>query len=154
MSQMQIKTSCDGGSKSRDEKVFTFCQNGQCCSTSPLLFLNENCKEKNYYETTEIGECAKFKFAFDNIEGNVTYLGFPSHMDVKLSFKDGSRYDMVCSLFDSKKLEGNVTNGPKFLNFSCKGMFFGCRTSQPQTFQPLKIESFNPCQKEKMHLSS
>ena len=152
MSQMQIKTSCDGGSKSRDEKVFTFCQNGQCCSTSPLLFLNENCKEKNYYETTEIGECAKFKFAFDNIEGNVTYLGFPSHMDVKLSFKDGSRYDMVCSLFDSKKLEGNVTNGPKFLNFSCKGMFFGCRTSQPQTFQPLKIESFNPSQK--MHLSS
>ena len=62
MSQMQIKTRCEGGSKSRDKKVFTFCQNGQCCSTSPLLFLNENCKEKNFYETTEIGECAQFKF--------------------------------------------------------------------------------------------
>ena len=79
------------------------------------------------------------------IEGSVTYTGFPSHMDVKLSFKDGSRYDMVCSLFDSKKLEGNVTNGPKFLDFACKGIFFDCRTFQPQTFQlQSQKELFNP----------
>ena len=126
ISQLEIKTSCDGGSKSRDKKVFTFCQNGQCCSTSPLLFLNENCREKNYYETTEIGECgdAQFtQFTWDKIEGNVTYTGFPSHMDIKLLFKDGSRYDVVCSLFDGKKLDGNVANGPKFLNLACKGIF-------------------------------
>ena len=140
MSQLQIKTSCDGVSKLRDEKVFTFCQNDQCCSTSPLLFLNNNCKEKNYYQPTEIGECAQFKFGFAKdwykITGNVTYTGFPSHMDIKLSFKDGSRYDMVCSLFDGKKLDGNVTNGPKFLNLACKGNFFGCRTFQSKSFTP------------------
>ena len=135
MSQLQIKTSCDGGSKSRDTKVFTFCQKDQsqkdqCCSTSPLLFLNKNCKEKNYYQPIEIGECAQFKFGLvqngykiTKITSNVTYTGFPSHMDIKLLFKDGSRYDVVCSLFDGKKLDGNVANGPTFLNLACKGIF-------------------------------
>ena len=62
MSYLQIKTSCDRGSKSRDKKVFTFCQNGHCCSTSPLRFQNENCKENHLYHDSEIGECAQFKF--------------------------------------------------------------------------------------------
>ena len=66
MSHLLIKTTCDRGSKSRDKKVFTFCQDGQCCSTSPLPFQNENCNEEHFYQGTEIGECTQFKFGFDN----------------------------------------------------------------------------------------
>ena len=97
MSHLRIKTTCDRGSKSRDKKVFTFCQDGQCCSTSPLPFQNENCNEEHFYQGTEIGECTQFKFGFDNkIEGNVTYKDLPPEEDIQLFFKDGSV--TVCSI--------------------------------------------------------
>ena len=122
ISHLRITPSCNRSSISRDKKVFTFCQNGQCCSTSPLLFHDENCKEELLYQESEIGECAQFKFDFYNkIEGNVTY----AEMDVQLLFKDGSV--SVCRFYNHTNLDGNDTNRPKFLDFGCqtpRGMFF------------------------------
>ena len=117
MSHLRIKTTCDRGSKSRDKKVFTFCQNGQCCSTSPLPFHNKSCNEEQFYQGAEIGECALFKFALDKIEGSVTYADLPLEMDTQLLFKDGSV--TVCTMNDTK-LDDNVANEPKFLDFVCK----------------------------------
>ena len=120
MSNLQIKTTCNGPSKSRDKNVFTFCQDGQCCSTIPLPFQNENCNKERFYQGTEIGECAQFKFGFygsGKIEGNVTYADLPPEMDINVLFRDGSV--TVCTMNDTK-LDGNVANEPKFLDFVCK----------------------------------
>ena len=127
MSHLKIKATCDGGSKSRDKNVFTFCQDGQCCSTSPLTFQNENCNKEQIYQGTEIGECAKFKFRFytEKFEGNVTYKGLPPEMDINLLFKDDSVTE--CTIVNDNKLDVNEANGPTFLDFSCDfphGMFF------------------------------
>ena len=123
MSHLQIKTTCDGRSKSSDKHVFTFCQDGQCCSTGPLPFQNENCNKKHFYQGTEIGECALFKFEFDyynlllQIEGNVTYTDLPPEMDISLLFKDDSVND--CTIVNDNKLDVNVANEPKLLDFIC-----------------------------------
>ena len=120
MSRLQIKTTCDGSSKSSDKHVFTFCQDDQCCSTNPLNFQNENCNKEHFYQGTEIGECARFKFKFGyygEIEGNVTYTDLPPEMDTQLLFKDGSV--TACTMLP-KLLDGNVANEPKFLDFVCK----------------------------------
>ena len=118
MSHLKIKTTCDEGSKSRDKNVFTFCQDGQCCSTSPLLFHDENCKEELLYQESEIGECAQFKFDFYNeIEGNVTYTDLPPEMDISLLFKDDSITE--CTIVNDNKLDVNEANEPTFLDFSC-----------------------------------
>ena len=126
MTHLKIKTTCDEGSKSRDKNVFTFCQDGQCCSTSPLLFHDENCKEELLYQESEIGECAQFKFDFYNeIEGNVTYTDLPPEMDISLLFKDDSITE--CTIVNDNKLDVNEANEPTFLDFSCNfphGMFF------------------------------
>ena len=118
MSHLKIKTTCDEGSKSRDKNVFTFCQDGQCCSTSPLLFHDENCKEELLFQESEIGECAQFKFDFYNeIEGNVTYTDLPPEMDISLLFKDDSITE--CTIVNDNKLDVNEANEPTFLDFSC-----------------------------------
>ena len=118
MSHLQIKTTCDGRSKSSDKHVFTFCQDGQCCSTSPLTFQNENCNKKHFYQGTEIGECALFKFEFDYyIEGNVTYTDLSPEMDFSLLFKDDSVTD--CTIVNDNKLDVNEAIEPTFLDFSC-----------------------------------
>ena len=126
MTHLKIKTTCDEGSKSRDKNVFTFCQDGQCCSTSPLLFHDENCKEELLFQESEIGECAQFKFNFYNkIEGNVTYTDLPPEMDISLLFKDDSITE--CTIVNDNKLDVNEANEPTFLDFSCNaphGMFF------------------------------
>ena len=72
------------------------------------------------YQGTEIGECAQFKFGFyglGKIEGNVTYADLPPEMDINVLFRDGSV--TVCTMNDTK-LDGNVANEPKFLDFVCK----------------------------------
>ena len=113
MSHLKIKTTCDGRTKSRDKKVFTFCQDGRCCSTSPLPIQNENCNEEHFYQGTEIGECTQFKFGFFNkIEGNVTYEDLPPEVDIQLFFKDGSV--TVCTIVYG------IPNELKFLDFVCK----------------------------------
>ena len=126
MSNLQIKTTCNGPSKSRDKNVFTFCQDGQCCSTSPLPFQNENCNKERFYQGTEIGECAQFKFNFYNeIEGNVTYTDLPPEMDISLLFKDDSITE--CTIVNDNKLDVNEANEPTFLDFRCNdphGKFF------------------------------
>ena len=121
MSHLLIKTTCDRGSKSRDKKVFTFCQNGHCCSTSPLRFQNENCKENHLYHDSEIGECAQFKFDFDYIiEGNVTNEDLPPEMDIQLLFKDSSVSACTIVTKWNQRLDVNAANEPKFLDFVCK----------------------------------
>ena len=59
-------------------KTFTFCQNGKCCSTGSLPTKKEEmyhdwyCR-RNKYKANELGECSKFDFEFDSVEGNLTY---------------------------------------------------------------------------------
>ena len=47
--------------------LFTFCQNGHCCSTGELPAQDKNCHQNNY--TDEIGDCAKFDFVSDSMQG-------------------------------------------------------------------------------------
>ena len=71
------------------EKTFKFCQNGNCCSTGVLSFTESRehlspwvkysnssqeklkCKENNYTEAYELGECGKFNFDLDSVESIV-----------------------------------------------------------------------------------
>ena len=68
------------------EKTFKFCQNGNCCSTGVLSFSESRehlspwvkysnssqeklkCKENNYTEAYQLGECGKFNFDLDSVE--------------------------------------------------------------------------------------
>ena len=85
MLDLKIKTSCDRYSKSRNKKVFTFCQNNQCCSTGPIPAQNQNCQE-NSYQGVEIGDCSEFRFATDNVVGKVIIE--KSHSEVSLLEQD------------------------------------------------------------------
>ena len=62
------------------KKSFKFCQNGKCCSTGVLSFTESRelvptfvqfsdreqekliCKQNNYTEASDLGECGKFNF--------------------------------------------------------------------------------------------
>ena len=123
MLDLKIKTSCDRYSRSRDKKVFTFCQNNQCCSTGPIPAQNQNCQE-NSYQGVEIGDCSEFKFATDNVVGNVTYAHLPSASDgwkpewVKLVLKND--HILKCSFYGTSRMDGDDVTEPTFLNFVCK----------------------------------
>ena len=118
---LQIKTRCTNYSTSKDEKVFTFCQNGKCCSTGAIPAQNRRCKLNNY-KSEEIGSCAKFKFVADFVKGNVTYHHLPSATDgwtpewVKLMLKDGAV--ITCSF--NGRIDGDDKTEPTFLDFDCK----------------------------------
>merc|ERR1719219_1997622 len=75
--KLEIKTVCRRWKwpGTADELIFTFCQNGQCCSTDPLGLPkgNANCKHPDVYLGEELGDCAKFDFSFETIHGNVTF---------------------------------------------------------------------------------
>ena len=74
---LHIKTKCTtwGFAGTADELIFTFCQNGQCCSTDPIGLPkgNANCKHPDVYLGEELGDCAMFDFSFETIHGNVTF---------------------------------------------------------------------------------
>ena len=71
------------------QKSFKFCQNGNCCSTGVLSFAESRefvpslvqfstgeqeklrCKQNNYTEAYELGECGKFNFDLDSVESIV-----------------------------------------------------------------------------------
>ena len=71
------------------KKSFKFCQNGNCCSTGVLSFAESRefvpslvqistgeqeklrCKQNNYTEAYELGECGKFSFDLDSVENIV-----------------------------------------------------------------------------------
>ena len=78
---LQIKTNCAQYSQSKDEKTFTFCQNGKCCSTGALP--PQECENDDYGFGTDykLGKCSKFDFRFENVEGNVTYHNLTSATD-------------------------------------------------------------------------
>ena len=138
---LQIKTSCSRYSPSKDKKTFTFCQNEKCCSTGPLPAQDTKCKQNNYGFGTKykLGECSKFPFDFDNVEGNVTYHDLASATDswrpewVKLVLGNATARKSGLSIneavikcsFDGK-IVGNDRNKPTFMNFHCKpeGKFF------------------------------
>ena len=129
---LQIKTSCARYSKSKDEKIFTFCQNGSCCSTGSIPAQNKRCKLNNY-KSEDIGECAKFEFTPDPVKGNVTYSDLATATDgwtpewVKLLLKDGAV--IKCS-FDGR-IDGNDETEPTYLDFDCKpeGKFLSSRSN-------------------------
>ena len=136
---LQIKTDCSGKTQSEGTKTFTFCQNENCCSTGGLPPQDQSgCKQNNYGLGTKykLGECSKFNFDFDSVEGNVSY-HFPS---VSYRWRTGVKPEWVklvlvnttsqksglsineavikCS-FDGK-IVGNDRNKPTFMNFHCK----------------------------------
>ena len=78
---LQIKTNCSQHSQSKYEKTFTFCQNGKCCSTGALP--PQECENNDYGFGTDykLGECSKFDFRFENVEGNVIYHNLTSATD-------------------------------------------------------------------------
>ena len=132
---LQIKTNCSQHSQSKDEKTFTFCQYGNCCSTGALPAQDQKCKINDYgfRSKYKLGACSKFDFKFDNVEGNVTYHDLASATDgwtpewVKLvlgnatSGKSGLSINgavIKCSL--DGKIDGNHKTIPDFMNFHCK----------------------------------
>ena len=68
------------------KKSFKFCQNGNCCSTGVLSFTESNelvptyvqfsdreqeklrCKQNNYTDASDLGECGKFNFDLNSVE--------------------------------------------------------------------------------------
>ena len=80
LAELQIKTDCDIYSHSKDKKTFTFCQNGRCCSTGGLPAQDERCKQNNY-QAYKLGDCGKFHFDLESVQGNVTYHDIASATD-------------------------------------------------------------------------
>ena len=118
---LQIKTNCARYSQSKDEKTFTFCQKGRCCSTGGLLAQNQRCKQ-NIELASELGECSKSHFDFENVQGNVTWHDEASATEVwtpewvKLVLRNGSV--IKCS-FDGS-LEDKPSIFFKVMHFLCK----------------------------------
>ena len=125
---MQIKTDCGRYSHSKDKKTFTFCQNGRCCSTGGLSAQDERCKLYNY-QASELGDCDKFHFDFESVEGNVTYHDIASAKDgwtpdwINLVLGNGAviKCDGYWALGGWKPhLSGAMLgDGPQFVNFHC-----------------------------------
>ena len=123
---LQIKTDCSRFSQSKDKKIFTFCQNGKCCSTGALPAQNQRCKQNIYGFGTKynLGECSKFDFHFDSVDGNVTYYDLASARDgwtpkwVKLILGNAPSSVIKCS-FDGR-MDGNDRIEPTFINFHCE----------------------------------
>ena len=113
---LQIKTNCARYSQSKDEKTFTFCQNGRCCSTGGLLAQNQRCKQ-NIELASELGECSRSHFDFENVQGNVTWHAkeFWTPEWVKLVLRNGSV--IKCS-FDVSL--GDKPSFSKVMHFLCK----------------------------------
>ena len=128
---LQIKTDCSRFSQSKDKKIFTFCQNGKCCSTGALPAQNQRCKQNTYGFGTKynLGECSKFDFHFDSVEGNVTYHDIASAKDgwtpdwIHLVLGNGAviKCDGYWALGGWKPhLSGAMLgDGPQFVNFHC-----------------------------------
>ena len=126
---LKIKTDCGIYSHSKDKKTFTFCQNGRCCSTGGLPAQDEKCKQNIYYPS-QLGECRRFHFDFESVQGNVTYHDLASASDgwtpdvVKLVLGNGNV--IKCSFYES--LGGIKTHltgewegdEPTSMNFQCE----------------------------------
>ena len=122
---LQIKTDCKRYSQlslhSTDKKTFTFCQNGRCCSTGVLSSQNQRCKQNNY-KASELGECGKSQFDFENVQGNVTWHSVASATEVwkpewvKLVLEKGAV--IKCS-FDGK-LGDKPSMFSQVMHFLCK----------------------------------
>ena len=129
LAELQIKTDCDIYSHSKDKKTFTFCQNERCCSTGGLPAQDERCKQNNY-QAYELGECGKYHFDFESVQGNVTYHDLASATDgwtpdwVKLVLGNGAV--IKCSFLESlggfmPDLAGEeLGDEPRFMNFQCE----------------------------------
>ena len=117
---LQIKTNCARYSQSKDEKTFTFCQNGRCCSTGGLLAQNQRCKQ-NIELASELGECSISHFDFENVQGNVTWHDESSATEVwtpewvKLVLRNGS---VIKCTFDGRL--GDTPIFSKVMHFLCK----------------------------------
>ena len=130
---LQIKTNCSQHSQSKDEKTFTFCQYGNCCSTGALPAQDQKCKINDYgfRSKYKLGACSKFDFKFDNVEGNVTYHDLASATDgwtpewIKFNLGDApfprlSIHGAVIKCSFDGRIDGNDKDEPTFMNFHCK----------------------------------
>ena len=73
--ELEIKTMCGAWKGTKDDLVFNLCQNQQCCSTGPigLPIGNSDCMKTDIYNLSELGDCAKLDFLWQNIQGNLTF---------------------------------------------------------------------------------
>ena len=123
---------CSKHSQSGNEgnKTLIFCQNGKCCTTGSLRKKEEKsyfyCIENNY-KADELGECGKFDFSFDSVEGNITYSSAkdgwtPSELEFALGngtrILEGYHNSIKCSF--EKSIDVNERKGPSSLDFHCK----------------------------------
>ena len=123
---------CSKHSQSGNEgiKTLTFCQNGKCCSTGSLKKKEKKkywyCRVNNY-KADELGECGKFDFGFDSVEGNITYSSAidgwtPSELEFNVGngtrILEGYHNSIKCSF--EKRIVGNDRNAPSSLDFHCK----------------------------------
>ena len=119
-----------------DNKTFTFCQNGKCCSTGSLLAKKGNDHSyRNNYTAGELGECGKFDFDLDSVQGNVTFHDLSSAIDVwkpedielflgKGPLGNGTSgipgyHNWIRCSFD-ERIDSNDRNEPSFMDFHCK----------------------------------
>ena len=125
---MQIKTDCSQHSQS--EKFFTFCQNGECCSTGALPA--RECEHDDYGFGTDykLGECSKFDLRFDKVAGTVAYHDLvpaaegwtPEWLELNLGEAPFPRLSIngaVIKCFFDERINGSVTHY-KIMAFSCK----------------------------------
>ena len=129
-----MNSECTKHSRSGDEgnKTFTFCQNGKCCSTGSLPTKKEEmyhdwyCR-RNKYKANELGECSKFDFQFNFVEGNLTYSSAVdgwNPYEIELFIGNGTQilegyYNIIKCSFE-KRIDGNNRNEPLSLDFHCK----------------------------------
>ena len=121
--ELQIKTSCENNSESKEEIVFAFCQNGKCCSTGSIPAQNANCKINYYNNYNRIGDCVDSNFVYDSIKGNVTYSDLESTNNtwkpewVKLLFNNS---DTIIKCYLNERMDNGDPTEPTFLDFECK----------------------------------
>ena len=131
---MNYECSTHSQSGSEGNKTFTFCQNGKCCSTGSLpakkekynKYNNWYCRE-NKFKANELGECGKFDFDFDSLEGNLTYSSAVDGWNpygLELIIGNGTQilegYYNIFRCFFEKRIDGNNRNEPSSLDFHCK----------------------------------
>ena len=124
---LHIKTGCEVHAESKDTLLFTFCQNGHCCSISGMPGQAKKCHTNEYVGDDLLlrGDCSNF--VSGSMQGNVTY---PAS---EFSATDGWRGESVKMSFDNITIacpingfidgDGNGGDGPDYprsQNFDCR----------------------------------
>ena len=134
--ELQIKTLCGKQyTGTIDDLLFSFCNSDQCCSTGGIQLTNGkeasngfavDCNTPDIFGSSQIRDCKDFEFGSESIiTGNVTLSknnGFRGEWVKVRSSDDSFLQCAIDGWIDGNNNIPNVTNVPKYRNFSCRSL--------------------------------